>query len=51
MAVIGALAGGALGSAIGPRSALLVAAIGFFAPPLIGALSPLHDLGETVSPD
>ena len=51
MAVIGALAGGALGGAVGPRAALLVASLGFFLPPLIGALSPLRDLGETVSAD
>lgn len=46
MAVIGALAGGALGAAVGPRAALLVAAIGFVALPIIGMLSPLRDLRE-----
>lgn len=51
MAVIGALAGGALGAAIGPRAALLIAALGFLLPPLIGALSPLRDPGDTVSAD
>lgn len=51
MAVIGALGGGALGAAIGPRAALLLAAIGFVLLPLIGAFSPLRDLGDTVSTD
>ncbi|MBT9471424.1 MAG: MFS transporter [Pseudomonadota bacterium] len=51
MAVIGALGGGLLGQAIGPRAALLVAALGFLIPPLIGALSPLRDLGESVAVD
>lgn len=51
MAVIGALGGGALGAAIGPRAALLLAGVGFVLLPLIGALSPLRDLGDTVSAD
>lgn len=51
MAVIGALGGGLLGQAIGPRAALLVAALGFLIPPLIGALSPLRDLGKSVAVD
>ncbi len=51
MAVIGALGGGLLGQAIGPRAALLVAALGFLIPPLIGALSPLRDMGESVAVD
>ncbi|WP_293406900.1 MFS transporter [Phenylobacterium sp.] len=46
MAVVGALGGGALGAAIGPRAALLIAALGFVVLPLIGALSPLRDLRE-----
>lgn len=51
MAVIGALGGGLLGQAIGPRAALLVAALGFLIPPLIGALSPLRDLSKSVAVD
>lgn len=51
MAVVGALGGGALGATIGPRAALLLASIGFVLLPLIGALSPLRDLGDTVSAD
>jgi MFS-type transporter involved in bile tolerance (Atg22 family) len=39
--VAGALIGGALGGLIGPREALLVAAAGRIAPPLIGVASPL----------
>lgn len=46
MAVLGALGGGALGAAVGPRTALLIAALGFVALPLIGALSPLRNLRE-----
>ena len=51
MAVIGALGGGLLGQAIGPRAALLVAAFGFFIPALIGALSPLRNLRESAPAD
>jgi MFS family permease len=51
MAVLGALGGGALASVADPRAALLVASAGFVLLPLIGALSPLRDPGETVSPD
>jgi MFS family permease len=42
MVVLGALGGGLLGGLIGPRQALLIAAIGYLAIPLIGALSPLR---------
>jgi len=49
MAVLGALAGGALGALIGPREALLVASLGFLAVPLIGALSPLREIGRTAA--
>lgn len=41
-AVLGALGGGLLGQAIGPRDALLVACAGFAATPLIGLASPLR---------
>ena len=51
MAVIGALGGGLLGQIIGPRAALLIAALGFFIPALIGALSPLRDLRESAPAD
>jgi MFS family permease len=51
MAILGALGGGALAAAADPRTALLVASLGFVLLPLIGALSPLRDPGETVSPD
>lgn len=51
MAVIGALGGGLLGQAIGPRAALLIAALGFFIPALIAALSPLRDLHESAAAD
>ena len=51
MAVIGALGGGALGAAIGPRAALLVAALGFALVPLIGTLSPLRELREIAAVD
>ena len=51
MAVIGALGGGLLGQAIGPRAALLIAALGFFIPALIAVLSPLRDLRENAPAD
>lgn len=51
MAVIGALGGGLLGQVIGPRAALLAAALGFLVPPLIGALSPLRSLRESTPTD
>lgn len=51
MAVIGALGGGLLGQSIGPRAALLVAALGFLIPPLIGALSPLRKLHNAATGD
>lgn len=51
LAVVGALGGGALGAAIGPRAALLAASLGFVLLPLIGLISPLRDLGDTVSTD
>lgn len=51
MAVIGALGGGLLGQAIGPRAALLIAALGFFIPALIAVLSPLCDLRENAPAD
>ena len=50
-AIAGALAGGALGAIVGPRMALLIAALGFLLPPLIGALSPLRDLREIDAAD
>ena len=49
MAAIGALAGGALGGAIGPREALLAATLGLTAVPLAGALSPLRHVREMPS--
>ena len=51
MAVVGALGGGALGAAVGPRAGLLIAALGFVALPLIGVLSPLRDLREIDATD
>lgn len=51
MAVIGALGGGLLGQVIGPRAALLAAALGFLVPPLIGALSPLRNLHKAAPAD
>lgn len=41
-AVVGALAGGALGQALGLRQTLLIAIAGLLIGPLIGALSPLR---------
>lgn len=41
-AILGALAGGALGGLIGPRLALFAAAAGLLVIPLIGVLSPLR---------
>lgn len=51
MSVIGALGGGLLGQAIGPRAALLIAALGFLIPALIAVLSPLRDLRENAPAD
>ncbi|HZZ31256.1 MAG TPA: MFS transporter [Phenylobacterium sp.] len=45
-AVIGALAGGALGQALGLRHTLLLAIAGLLIGPLIGALSPLRRIKE-----
>ena len=45
-AVIGALAGGVLGSLAGPRTALLIGVAGIVATPLLGMLSPLLQLKE-----
>ena len=42
VAIPGALIGGWLGGVIGPREALFLAALGFFAIPLIGLFSPLR---------
>jgi predicted MFS family arabinose efflux permease len=44
--VAGALIGGVLGGAVGPRTALLVAAAGLMAAPLIALASPLRRLRE-----
>lgn len=46
MAVLGALGGGLLGQAIGPRAAILAACVGFAATPLIGLASPLRRIRE-----
>jgi hypothetical protein len=46
--VAGALVGGALGSAIGPREALFLAAAGLTATALIGLASPLRNAREGV---
>ena len=46
VAIPGALLGGWLGGAIGPRQALMIAAIGFLVIPLIGVLSPLRKVVE-----
>jgi predicted MFS family arabinose efflux permease len=43
-AVVGALAGGVLGQAMGVRAALFVAVAGLFLAPLVGAASPLARL-------
>src|SRR5579864_717595 len=45
-AVIGALTGGVLGSAFGPRAALFAAAGGLFLTPLWACTTPLWQLGE-----
>lgn len=45
-AVIGALAGGVLGSLVGPRPALLLGVAGIVAMPLLGMFSPLLRLRE-----
>jgi MFS family permease len=45
-AVVGALAGGALGQALGLRQTLLIAIAGLLIGPLIGALSPLRRVRE-----
>jgi predicted MFS family arabinose efflux permease len=46
LAILGALGGGWLGGAIGPRLAIAVLACGLFLIPLIGALSPLRKVRE-----
>jgi len=46
MAAVGALIGGSLGGALGPRQALLVATLGLILVPLIGFCSPLRRLRE-----
>lgn len=45
-AVIGALSGGILGSALGPRAALFLAVGGLVATPMIGVFSPLWRLEQ-----
>lgn len=45
-AILGALGGGALGGLVGPRLALLAAAVGFTLIPLIGWASPLRQLRD-----
>jgi hypothetical protein len=45
-AVVGALAGGALGQALGLRETLLIAIAGLLIGPLLGALSPLRGVRE-----
>lgn len=49
-AMLGGLAGGALGSALGPRPAMLVAAAGLVASLLWGVASPLRTLREAPAP-
>ncbi|WP_304190401.1 MFS transporter [Phenylobacterium aquaticum] len=46
LGIVGALGGGWLGGAIGPRAAILGAAIGFLLIPLIAVLSPIRKVGE-----
>jgi predicted MFS family arabinose efflux permease len=50
MAVIGALAGGMLGGAIGPRAALYVAALGLLVGPAVAALSGLTQDSQLPKP-
>lgn len=45
LAILGALGGGWLGGAIGPRYAIAFAACGLFLIPLVGVLSPLRRIG------
>jgi len=45
-AVLGALSGGVLGSALGPRAALFLAVGGLVATPMIGVFSPLWRLEQ-----
>jgi hypothetical protein len=47
---LGALLGGALGEAIGPRGALLVAGVGLLLSPVWLLLSPVRSL-RTLTPD
>ena len=49
MAVVGALAGGALGGLIGPRAALLIGASGLLLGPLVVAFSPLRRYRESLA--
>ncbi|UTP38674.1 MFS transporter [Phenylobacterium sp. LH3H17] len=51
VAILGALAGGAMGGLIGPRLALFIAAVGFLGIPLIGALSPLRQVRKMPAGD
>ena len=44
MAALGALAGGAIGGALGPREALFAATLGLILVPLIGLFSPLRQV-------
>ncbi len=49
--VIGALAAGAIASAVGVRETLLIAAFGYFLAPAIALLSPLKALKSLPNPD
>jgi hypothetical protein len=48
---VGAVAGGAVGSSIGVRNALLLLATGMLVSPLAGVFSPLRDLHRQPSSD
>jgi MFS family permease len=48
--VIGALAAGAIASAVGVRETLLIAAVGYFLAPAIALLSPLKALKSLPNP-
>lgn len=45
-AILGALTGGVLGGAIGPRAALAISALGLLIAPVIGFFSPLRQVRE-----
>jgi MFS family permease len=49
--ILGALGGGLLGEAIGPRLAMLVTALGLLVAPLIGVLSPLRGVRTMGEPE